>query len=54
MAVVHPLAFLVRRVLYAFIVLFFVKTAAFYGALLLLLTCLLMMVFVLVEAQWED
>lgn len=54
MALVHPLAFLLRRVLYAFVILFFVKTAAFYGVLLLLLTCLMMMGFILVEVHWEE
>ena len=54
MAIVHPLAFLLRRVLYAIVILFFVEEAAFFGALLLLLTCFIMMVLVVVEAQWED
>ena len=54
MAIVHPLAFVLRRVLYAAVVLFFVEEAAFFGALLLLMTCFVMMVFVALETQWED
>lgn len=54
MAIVHPLAFVLRRILYAFVVLFLVGSAAFFGALLLLVTCLVFMTFVAVENHWED
>ena len=54
MAIVHPLAFLVRRVIYAFVIINFLKEVAMFGALILLATCLVMMAFVMAEAQWED
>lgn len=50
MAVLHPLVFVLRRVLYALVILFLVQEAAFFGVLLLLATCLIMMVFVVHEA----
>lgn len=54
MAVVHPLTFVLRRVLYTVVILYFVGETALFGALLLLATCLVMMVFVVHEAQWES
>lgn len=54
MAIVHPLAFLLRRVFYALIVVFLVEGAALFGAFLLLATCLVMLTFILVESPWVD
>jgi hypothetical protein len=53
-AVVHPLAFVLRRVLYSIVIVFMVGDKVFFGALLLLLNCLFMLCFVASEAQWED
>lgn len=54
MAVVYPLAFVLRRILYAVVILLMVESAAFFGVLLLLATCLVMLVFVVQEVQWES
>ena len=51
---VHPLAFVLRRVLYSIIIVFMVGDKVFFGALLLLLNCLFMLCFLASEAQWED
>ena len=52
-AVVHPLLFLVRRVMYALIIVFMVDEP-FFGSVLLLLSCFMMLCFTVTEAQWED
>lgn len=53
-AVVHPLAFVLRRLLYALIIVFMVgEVKAFFGALMLTLTSLAMLLFVASEHQWE-
>lgn len=52
-ALVHPLAFLLRRVLFALVIIFMVDSKALFGSLLLLITCLLMLIFVVQEAPWE-
>lgn len=54
MAVVHPLAFALRRILYAVVILYCVEQVAFFSGLLLLATCLIMLVFVTNEEQWES
>lgn len=50
MAIVHPLAFVIRRIVYALVILFFVREVAFFGVLILLFTCLVMMIFLAVES----
>ena len=45
-AVVHPLAFVLRRILYALVIVFMVKQNVLFGALIMLVTCLVMIVFV--------
>ena len=54
MAVVHPLAFILRRVLFSFVIVLMVGDKVLFGTILLLLTCLFMLCFVAAEAQWED
>ena len=53
-ALVHPLAFLTRRILFAAIIIFMVNISLYnvIGVFLLLLTCLFMLGFVLSEWQW--
>ena len=54
-AVAHPLAFVLRRILYAVVIVFMVSEAAvFFGIFLLQLTCLAMGVLIFAERQWED
>ena len=53
-AVVHPLAFVLRRILYAFVIVYMVGDMVILGALLMLVSCLAMLVFVVQEAPWED
>ena len=45
-AVVHPLAFVLRRILYAFVIVYMVGEMVILGALLMLMSCLAMLVFV--------
>lgn len=53
-AIVHPLSFLLRRIIYAIIITLTTEANAFFGALILMLTCLFMMTLVVLEAQWQD
>ena len=53
-AVVYPMAFVLRRILYAFVIVYMVGQMVILGALLLLVSCLAMLVFVIQEAPWED
>jgi hypothetical protein len=53
-AIVHPLSFLLRRIVYAVVIICSTEENVFFGALILLLTCTFMMTFVALEAQWED
>ena len=52
-AITHPLIFLVRRVIYAAIVLFMINTPIV-GIALLAFICVGVIAFVIVEQQWED
>lgn len=45
---------MLRRILYAMVIVLTTEEDSFFGALILLLTCMFMMAFVLVESQWED
>lgn len=53
-AIVHPLAFLLRRVIYALVIIFMVDSNVVFGCLIILVTCLFMMAFVAHEAPWSD
>lgn len=50
----HPLVFLVRRLLFSLVVVFLVSQNVLFGSLILLLTGLSMMIFVALEAPWVD
>ena len=52
-AVVHPLIFLLRRIVYSAIVLFMIKLPMI-GAYLLAMVCVGMLAYIIVEKQWED
>ena len=49
-AIVHPLSFLLRRIIYAVVIVCSTEENVFFGALILLLTCTFMMTFVVLEA----
>ena len=49
-AVIHPLFFILRRVLYSVVIIFMVGENVIFGAMLLLLSTLAMIVFVATEA----
>ena len=55
-ALVHPLAFLLRRILFAVIIVFMVNLMVhcIFGVFLLMLTCLFMLGYVLHEWQWQS
>ena len=55
-AIVHPISFVLRRVLYSLIIVFMARDElnVLFGCLLLILTCLFMMVLILLESEWED
>lgn len=54
-AIIQPLAFVLRRVLYSLIILYMVtERSVFFGALLLQLTCLFFGGLILLEAQWKE
>lgn len=52
-AVVHPLLFMLRRLVYAAIAIFCLSVPIV-GVFILSLTCVIMLGYVLVEQQWED
>ena len=52
-AIVHPLVFLLRRIIYSAIALFCL-TVPVVGAFILSFICVLMITYILVEQQWED
>jgi len=52
-ALVQPLAFLLRRILYSIVVVFMLNHA-YFGVILLIGTCLFFQVFVLLERPWES
>ena len=53
-AIVHPLSFLLRRIIYAIVIVFTTEENALFGAMALQLTCLFMITLVVLEAQWQD
>ena len=48
-AIVHPLLFLLRRIIYAIVIVLTTEENAFFGAMALLLTCLFMITLVVLE-----
>lgn len=52
-AVMHPLMFLLRRILYSAIVIYFVSLPIV-AVYVLIVACLIMLAYVIVEKQWED
>ena len=55
-AIVHPIAFILRRVLYSIIIVFMAREelSILFGILLLLMTSVFMSVMISLESQWED
>ena len=54
-ALIHPVAFVLRRILFALVILFMTsQTQVFFGAFLLQLTCLFMGIMIVMEMQWQD
>lgn len=53
-ALFHPLLFILRRILYSFVIIFTVGANVMFGALLMLVSTLFMLTFVATEAQWKD
>ena len=54
-AVIHPLAYLIRRILFACAIVFLAHAnVGQFGAIALLLTALFMLCFAAAESQWED
>ena len=52
-AIVHPLFFLLRRIMYSAIVLFMINLPMI-GAYILSIVCLGMLIYIIVEKQWEE
>ena len=52
-AIIHPLVFLLRRIIYSAIALFCLSVPVI-GVFILSFICVLMIGFILVEQQWED
>ena len=52
-AIIHPLMFLLRRVVYALVIVFLVE-AYLWGVFVVMFSCLCMLAFALTEFQWKD
>ena len=52
-AVIHPLMFLLRRVIYALVIVFLAETYL-WGVFVVMFSCLCMLAFALTEFQWKD
>lgn len=52
-AVVHPLMFLMRRVIYALVIVF-LDNVMWWGVFLVMLSCLVMLSYACTEWQWKD
>ena len=52
-AIVHPLMFLVRRVIYALVIVFLAHVM-FWGVWFVMYSCLVMLAFALAEWQWRE
>ena len=55
-AIVHPIAFILRRVIFSVIIVFLARSQlnVLFGCLILLATCIFMMLLVVLESQWDD
>lgn len=52
-AVVHPLMFMIRRIVFALVIVF-MDEIMYWGVLVVMFSCLLMLAYVLHEQQWQD
>ena len=52
-AVVHPLMFMLRRIIFALVIVF-MDEIMFWGVLVVMFSCLIMLAYVLHEQQWQD
>ena len=51
----YPLLFVLRRIVYSLVIVFMINgNMPFFGALILTLTSLAMLMFVAIEGQWES
>ena len=55
-AILHPLAFILRRILYSMVIVLMSREEelVFFGVLMILLTCLFFGYLILLESAWED
>ena len=53
MAVVHPLMFMLRRIIFALVIVF-MDNVHMWGVLVFMFTTLCMLAYVLSEKQWEE
>ena len=54
-ATVYPILFVLRRVIYSLVIVFLINDMQpFFGALILIMTTLFMLIFVAIEGQWES
>ena len=52
-AVIHPLMFLMRRIIYALVIVF-MDDVMYYGVFIVMMSCLAMLAFALTEKQWNE
>lgn len=52
-AVIHPIMYLLRRIVYALVIVF-MSQVMFFGVIIVMFSCLGMLVYVLHEWQWKD
>ena len=53
-AVLHPILFIMRRVIYSLVIIFMIGESVMFGALILILSTLFMLIFVATERQWKE
>ena len=53
-AVLHPILFVMRRVIYSLVIIFMIGESVMFGALILILSTLFMLIFVATERQWKE
>ena len=49
----HPMMYLLRRIVYALVIVFMSETM-FFGVIIVMLSCLAMLAYALHEWQWKD
>ena len=52
-AIIHPLMFLLRRIIYALVIVF-LDEVMYYGVFIVMLSCLAMLAFACTEWQWKE